>query len=137
MASVPSYIFDILDKELYDMQCTLIRRISAEYGLKSEEVIAKFLEDPLKILPVTDTKIEITKRTNAAPPAADEERCNARVWNRGRGGQCSRRRAKECEFCGHHMKMYEKDGKLHHGRMNDPPPAMVFVASTKKKVLYK
>lgn len=136
MAEIPNYIFQILDKELYDMQRDLLSRVAKEYTLDAEQLIEKFLTDPLKISSPSDQKIEVTRKVNPKPPPADEERCTARVWNRGRGGQCTRKRCDDEGLCGHHKRLLEKNGKLHHGRITDAPPRDVFVA-TQTKVLYK
>lgn len=137
MAELPAYLFQILDKELYDMHVELMKKVANEYGLDHDELVSKFLVDPLQLTPATKTKIEITKRMNPAPPAPDDVRCVARVWNRGNGKQCSRKRTDGSDLCAHHQSMLEKNGQLRHGRIEETPPATVFSTTTKRKALYK
>jgi hypothetical protein len=137
-AEIPQYIFGVLDKELFDIQYQLICKISAEYNLNVEEVVSKCLpqKQSTNIQPLTTKKIEVIAKKNAPPPLEDELRCTARIWNRGRGGQCTRARMKGCDLCGNHRKLLETHGKLHHGRIHQPPPMDVFTGC-KQVALYK
>jgi len=54
---------------------------------------------------------------------ADIRRCQARIWNDGNGGQCSRARALPGELCGVHQSLLERDGSLPHGRMDGVIPS--------------
>jgi len=62
---------------------------------------------------------EETHHTFAAVPSDD--RCMARVWNRGQGGQCSRRRTEDSELCGQHDLEAQQRG-LTHGRIDGEIP---------------
>lgn len=137
MSEIPAYIFKILDKELYDIQCDLLKKVATTYNLCEKEVIEKFLTDPLKVLPPTDKQVVITQKHNAPPPVPDDRRCMARVWNRGKGGRCSRSMCADSDLCGHHCKLLEKNGFLQHGKMNEPPPKSAFATPSKKQALYK
>ena len=46
-------------------------------------------------------------------------RCEARVWGAGWGGQCQKKKAPECRFCG----MHKGDGGPSHGAVDGPIPA--------------
>jgi len=52
----------------------------------------------------------------------DETNCQARIWNEGYGGQCSRKQLMECEFCGKHQTMIKSQGSLWLGRITDDRP---------------
>lgn len=182
MAEIPDFIFKILDKEIYENHCDLLRRVAAKYSLDGDALIAEFLKNPvLHVVPPSDKKIIVTQKHNVVPGKSErcrciahtkngsqctkdarlgdanqlcggharmlEEkgdldfgtraRCCARVWNRGNGGQCSRLSVCHSDLCGPHNAELEKNGVLHHGRIQDPPPAAVFKCTTRKKALYK
>lgn len=134
MANVPSFIFTVLNKELFEIQSELLRKVAADYSLDATEIVQKYLRDPLSITPNAKTKVEIVKRVDPKPPPEAEKRCMARVWNRGRGGQCSRARSADSDLCSHHQ-----NGTLRHGRIDSKPPTHVFGggASGRQKALYK
>jgi hypothetical protein len=137
MAELPSFILHILEKELYDIQSALLEKVANEYRLEHSELVSRFLKDPIRVVPNAHTKIEITRKVEQKPPPSDEERCRARIWNRGNGGQCTRKKQSEdSDLCSHHSKMEEKDGKLRHGRITEPPPYGIFTRC-RKKVVYK
>jgi len=52
----------------------------------------------------------------------DETNCQARIWNDGYGGQCSRKQGEGCGFCGKHQKIIESQGSLWLGKMSDDRP---------------
>lgn len=118
------------------MQCNLLSKVAKAYQLDEQQLIDTFLVDPLKVASPSEQKIEVTRKLNPKPLPNEDERCNARVWNRGRGGQCTRKKCDDEGLCGHHKRLLEKNGKLHHGTMQTPPPRDVFVA-TQSNVLYK
>lgn len=134
MASVPSFIFTVLNKELFEIQSELLQRVALDHGLDATELVKKYLADPITIVPNAKTKVEIVKRVDPKPPPEAEKRCMARVWNRGRGGQCSRARTTESDLCTHHQ-----NGTLRHGRIDEKPPTHVFGggATARQKALYK
>jgi hypothetical protein len=135
MADIPSFIFTVLNKELFEIQRGLLERIANDKGLDATELVATYLSDPLVVTPNTKTKIEVVKKKDPRPPPEADNRCMARVWNRGRGGQCTRTRSgTDCDLCANHAKMQV----LKHGRIDDRPPPGVFGASgARKKALYK
>lgn len=120
MAEIPGFIYTILNKELYDIQRRLLERVAIENDLDPENLIEKYLKDPLAIVPNTTTKVEVVKRAAPKQVPSDSERCMARVWNRGKGGQCTRRR-NGCEFC-----MGHQNCGIKHGRIDEPPPTHIF-----------
>ena len=52
----------------------------------------------------------------------DETNCQARIWNEGYGGQCSRKQLLDCELCGKHQDMIESQGSLWLGKITDDRP---------------
>ena len=49
--------------------------------------------------------------------------CMSRIWNNGRGGQCSRARIEGSDYCKSHQQQVKKRGRLTHGRIDgDVPP---------------
>merc|ERR1711907_882124 len=71
-------------------------------------------------------KPEKKKGRRSSVPA--DERCMARVWNGGKGGQCSRRGCKGPggDLCGNHARCLEEKGCLPQGRMDgDVPENMI------------
>jgi hypothetical protein len=133
MAEVPSFILTVLDKEIRAIQCDMLERVARDYGLDANELVQKYAQSaaPCSVVPNTKTKIEIRRKVVQSVPDA-EHRCMARIWNRGKGGQCSKRRAESSDFCTNHTK-----GELHHGRIDVPPPFSVFGASNRKRAIYK
>jgi hypothetical protein len=132
MACVPKFIFDILEKELYDMQCALLHKVAEAYDLDAQKLIASMLKEPIAIVPNTKSKVEVVRRMEPKPVPPAKCRCMARIWNRGKGGQCTRARAEDQDLCSHHLR-----GALRHGRVDDPPPKDVFASTNKQKALYK
>ena len=67
--------------------------------------------------PKRGKKSVCSKKTSGSPKKVsmdssslpfDESRCDARVWNGGYGGQCSKAHAEGCRFCPLHEKQLEK-----------------------------
>ena len=57
-----------------------------------------------------------------AEPTICLERCMARVWNAGSGGQCTRPRRGDSDFCGLHQRELAQKTLLTHGRVDGPIP---------------
>lgn len=126
MAEIPDYIFKILDRELYEIQAALIRKIAMEYGLDSDAIVSKFLKDPLKLVPSSEKKVVVTRKITAKKAPAtteieheedDPERCYARITS---GGRCTRKIAQDSDkLCTFHVNMLEKQGCLRKGMVDD------------------
>ena len=52
----------------------------------------------------------------------NETHCQARVWNGGYGGQCSRKKQPECDLCGKHFGMSQSQNKLWLGKVTEERP---------------
>jgi hypothetical protein len=133
----PQFIFELFEKELRNIQISLLRKVATSKGLDVEELINEFLPKELKLVPNTKTVIHVKKKNAPPTPPAPEVRCMARVWNRGKGGQCIRNRGEitndnhkqVSEYCSQH----EKNRK--HGRIDEPPSKEIFPKEAKS--LYK
>lgn len=139
----PQFIFELFEKELRNIQISLLRKVATSKGLDLEELINDFLPKELTLIPNTKTIIHVKKKNAPPLPPAPELRCMARVWNRGKGGQCIRNRGElsNCnansnvnnkqfsDYCSQH----EKNRK--HGRIDEPPSKDIFPKEAKS--LYK
>jgi len=106
----PEFIFDLIDRELRNVHVKLITDICNKYHLNSEEVIDEFL-------PIPKTKVVvsvITKKKHT--PVTDNLRCQARIWNRGKGGQCQIKSKEGEQYCHFHCKSRK------YGDIKDPVP---------------
>ena len=135
----PQFIFELFEKELRNIQISLLRKVATSKGLDLEELINDFLPKELTLVPNTKTVIHVKKKNAPALPPTPELRCMARVWNRGKGGQCIRNRVEIInsnvnnkllsEYCSQH----EKNRK--HGRIDEAPSKEIFPKEAKS--LYK
>lgn len=123
--NVPAFLFDCLQQELYSLQLTLLEKVATKYDLPLEEL--QTLIQPTSL--DTQSNVYICKKQKGKPIPEIDQRCMARIWNRGKGGQCTRTRLEECQFCCQHK------NKQKHGIITDKPPLEVYNKSV--KVLYK
>ena len=121
----PAFIFELLNKELQSIQEKMCREISEKYNLDFEEVSKPYLT----IIKESEEKIFICKKTKTRKVPDSDERCKARVWNRGNGGQCCRSQKDGTIFCAQHS----KDRK--HGIISDKPDRSIFPRKT--QIIYK
>lgn len=138
---VPYFIFEIFEKELRNIQINLLKKVATKKGYSDselEELCNEFLPEQsnLKLVPNTKTRIHIQKKNAESVVPKNEERCMARIWNRGKGGQCTR--ARFCneeannelsEYCSQHIKNRK------HGRIDEKPSEEIFPKDSKS--LYK
>ena len=129
----PQFIFDLLERELRTIQINLLEKVSVRYGLNRDDLIADFLPKQLVVVPNSKIVIEVKKCLKPHQIPSAENRCMARVWNRGKGGQCTRNQIKvettESEYCSQHQKNRK------HGRINEPASSEIF--PRKSNALYK
>ena len=127
---IPHFIFDLFEKELINIQQDLLKKVATKYSLNYDELIKDFLPKEVKLTPNTNTSIQIKKKQVQSEPPEATKRCMARIWNRGKGGQCIRGRSSETgEYCSQH----EKNRK--HGRIDEPPNINIFPKDS--KAIYK
>lgn len=110
----PSFIFDMFEKELKRMQTDLLLKVATKYNLNEDELIATFVkETQLTIVPNNNVTVVVHKKINKLhkPPVNMENRCCARIWNRGKGGQCTRQACDNSQYCSQH-KEHRKHGDI-------------------------
>lgn len=125
----PRYLLELLETELREVQSELLRKVANKYGLSHTDLVEEFLAPRLKLIPNSHEKITVKKQKNPKPPAPDEERCHARIWNRGKGGQCTKRHIKGEDYCMAHKE------KRKHGDIRDTVQRELFPA--RSSVFYK
>lgn len=128
MCSTPEFIFDILSDELRKDKISLLEKVATKYKLNLNELISEFIE-PEEIIPKTKISINIEKKLEPRKPPT-ENRCMARIWGRGKGGQCTRKCCESGgEYCSQHISIRK------HGRIDESVPKEKF--PQKSKCLYK
>jgi cytochrome c553 len=125
---IPGFIFDLLSEELKNSHISLLKKVATKYALNENQLIEEFVQN-VTITPNTTVAISIKKDYQPKETAEKCIRCMARVWNRGKGGQCTRLRKNNEDYCGQHM----TDRK--HGRIDEKVPRELF--PNKASALYK
>lgn len=130
--TVPEFLFALLEQELRKVQLDLLKRVAKEYDINEQDLINRMIpENPVHVLP---ERIKIVRRPNLKAPIEADLRCQARIWNRGRGGQCTRNATND-KLCRQHAQELEKsNGKLRHGWIHEPPSIQIFGSSAKKSL---
>lgn len=126
MSSTPEFIFDILNDELRKHDISLLEKVATKYKLNLDELISEFIE-PVEIIPKTKISIQIEKKLEPRKPPT-QDRCMARIWGRGKGGQCTRKCMENSEYCSQHISIRK------HGRIDETVPKDLF--PQKSKCLY-
>ena len=131
---MPHFIFDPFEKELLNIQKELLKKVATKYSLNYDELLNDLLPKEVKLIPNTKTSIQIKKNNNPITPPSQQDRCMARVWNRGKGGQCLRNRIEDkdgtiLEYCSQHK------NNRKHGRIDELPNNKIFPKESKS--LYK
>lgn len=132
---VPAFVSKLIDDELLRIKRDLLRNVSAKYEIPYEELEANILNvHQIKSqIGEVSAPIKIVKTRKSSVPS--NERCLARTWARGEGGQCNRRAGKE-GLCLQHAKQLETDKKLKHGWIHEKPPKDTFTIK-RPTALYK
>lgn len=115
----------MLNDELQKIQETMCREIAEKYNLDFDELSRPYLT----ITKQKEEKVFICKKIKNRKVPLDEVRCCARVWNRGKGGQCSRCRSEGEKFCKQHIETRK------HGLITEPPKRTLF--PKKSRIIYK
>lgn len=124
----PQYLWGLLERELRRSHRELLSKVATKHNLSLEDLERDFLPSTIEFVPNKKVAITIRKKLAPSPPAPEESRCHARVWNRGKGGQCTRKCADASEYCSQH-----KDQRKH-GDMREKPPRHMYPAQ--KRTLY-
>lgn len=134
-AVVPDFLFAVIEEQLRKVQTDLLARVAKDYNLSEEELITRLLSTkPTK--PVSMERIQIIRKSAPRPCASEAERCHARIWNRGRGGQCTRKHIVNAKLCGQHQKKLDKEGTLHYGWIHEPPSPDIFGNGKRPKAMH-
>ena len=121
----PNFIFELFQNELENMQKTLIHKIATKYNLDEAEIVSEFVPArSLKLIPNTKVSVVVKKKLETKQVPELKNRCVARVWNRGKGGQCTRLKHEDCEYCAQH-KINRK-----HGRIDEKAEKSIFPQSS-------
>jgi len=125
MTSAPQFVFDLLNQELLRIQRELLEKVATKYELDCSELLREFLpgihdHEHTNMTLQDEVRITVKKTLKPRPVAGADSRCLARVWNRGRGGQCTRSRRDGCDFCTSHTSSQK------HGRIDDKVPRDLF-----------
>lgn len=135
MVDVPSFLLKVLENEIKDICIGVLKKVCDRHSLDFEEVcrevhlFGKNNEDSQ--LSLASERKQIINIVKKKPPKAvveDSCRCMARVWNQGRGTQCTRRKIEGTELCTQHSK------NLKHGLITDKTPTQMFVVSPKQRL---
>ena len=126
----PSFIFDMFEKELVKLQEDLLIKVATKYNLDKDELVNTFLKKEITLKPNNSISIVVTRKKIAnKTEIKSEERCQARIWNRGQGGQCTRKKCDKNDFCSQHVI------KQKHGIITEPVDPKVF--PKKSTAIYK
>jgi hypothetical protein len=105
----------------------LLQKISESRDLEFEDLLSEFGNSQAKKGVVFDMNVHsgdsgVNKSRKSGVPVS--ERCKARVWNGGKGGQCTRRGCKGPgnDLCGNHARCLEEKGVLPQGRVDEDVP---------------
>lgn len=129
---IPGFVTALLAQEMKEAVDRVLKRIAADYAIPYDDLFAKYLADDVEILSSKLEHITI-KRSVPRPIVPPEDRCMARTWNAGRGGQCKKRHAAGEEYCKAHAKAVDS---LKYGRIDQDPPAGVFNKPSKRDKMY-
>ena len=127
--AVPQLIVNLFEDELRKHTATLLERVADHYQLDKQELLKRF--QPKVIIATNENIVIIRKKKKIMP--IDEERCCSRVWNHGKGGQCTRR-IKADTLCYQHQKELDQTGELRHGYMTEPAPPSIFALKEGQRV---
>ena len=127
---IPGFVTALLAQEMKDAVDRVLKRVAVDFSIPYDDLFAKYLADDVEILSSKLEHITI-KRSVPRPVVPTEDRCMARTWNAGRGGQCKKRHAADQQYCKAHAKVAEE---LKYGRIDQPPPAGVFKPSKREKM---
>lgn len=124
----PQYLWDLLEHELHLSHLALLEKVAARFDIPLEELEREVMPHGIRLVPNKETPIVIKRSMRPKPDAPQEERCFARIWNRGKGGQCTRRRPEGCDFCSQHVHTRK------HGDIREEVPRSIY--PKKKKLLF-
>lgn len=105
----------------------LLKKIACSRDLEFEDLLSEFGNTQAQKGVVFDMNVHsgdlgVKNSRKSGVPVSD--RCKARVWNGGKGGQCSRRGCKGAggDLCGNHARCLHEKGVLPQGRVDEELP---------------
>lgn len=136
MTTVPAYLSQVIDEEILRIKKDVLRKVSEIYELPLDELERRVLYGgAVGIVETTPSIIRIVRPKVKKQEVAEEDRCLARTWSRGEGGQCQRRKS-ENGLCVQHARQFANEGKLKHGWIHERPPKDTFTIK-RPTALYK
>jgi hypothetical protein len=109
----PNFIFEMLEEEIIRIQKELLIKVARKYSMDEEDLIREFVVDRVKLVPTKNVTVVVKKEITRKTVVDETSRCMARIWNRGKGGQCTRARSCGTQFCSQHADNHK------HGCINE------------------
>jgi|TARA_B110000259_G_scaffold45782_1_gene53068 hypothetical protein len=128
---LPVFVKTLFENEINKIKINLIKQISKDYSLNEEELIKEYTCN-INIINSKMENIEITKKHKYNSGLSKEDRCFARVYNNGKGGQCKRSKNID-DLCTLHNNQFEKNNKLTYGLITENKPSDIFHKKDPKK----
>jgi len=125
----PSYLWNLLEEEIIRIFEEGSYELPEYFVKRYEEIEKEFLDKPMKMIPNKDVSIVIKKEVKHKIKIEKEDQCCARVWNRGKGGQWTRKKKDGEDYCTQHI------NNRKHGDITDLPDRTIF--PKKSNSLYK
>jgi hypothetical protein len=110
--TTPEFILDLFTDEIQRIQIDLLQKVADKYNLDHLTLISEFIPNKINIISNNQVRITI-KKVQETKKIEDNNKCMARVWNRGKGGQCSKKKLENCDYCTIHTKNRK------HGRIDE------------------
>jgi hypothetical protein len=130
---------EILEQVWACRERELFQKIADNHDITYETLLAEFGSNSAKSslnMLVAPVQADSKKCRKCNVPQSD--RCMARVWNGGKGGQCSRRGGKGTgkDLCGNHARCLSEKGELPQGRIDEDIPENMLISgdSTPKSI---
>ena len=133
--NLPLYIFGLFENEINKIKINLLKKIAKDYNLNEEELIGKY-SCSIELITSQTENLKIVKVNNYNNNITDNMKCEARVWNNGKGARCKRCKNKD-NLCTLHFNKLQKEGKLKYGYITEKRPKGVFrYKDPKRESLY-
>lgn len=119
----PNFIFEMLEEEIIRIQTEVLDKVATKYNLNAEDLISEFVVNKVKLIPTNNITVVVKKEILRKVVVDDTSRCMARIWNRGKGGQCTRARlcgTQHSMFCSQHVDNHK------HGCIHEPVNKKLF-----------
>lgn len=119
--NIPKKVLNLFDDKLNEMHKQLLIKIANDYSLNEDELFDRYLGN-ITIVHDKNTEVKtVFERkhiNNSYDDLKQEDRCIARTWAKGYGGQCKYKK-KDKDLCQLHLNLLEKNKKLKYGIVTD------------------